>query len=383
MSGLPPGRVLLHVYAHAPFLSPAAPISVEAGAGEVEIRLARGREIRGTVVGPDGAPAAGFQVSLQAEGPDVLPGRRCAVEADGSFRLEGVPPVERVALRVSRAPNASGESALLSTTVHAVAVGGEPVSIRLRSGVFVEGTAVGPDGAVVSRGAVVADLRGRAHDGSPVFVDGRLDAQGRFRVGPLDPGPVLLFYEGMMVPWASTRPLPITAPARDVRVPVVRAVTLRGRVLAAAGAAGKAWWNPGVGNLTRLGTPIGPDGGFSLSVPDTVPGLLYVGYAADDRFALREGLLAGTDVLDLALQPGQRIEGRLTGLPADKAPPLSVVARRGDLVLYGESSADGTFHIPAVPPGTYRVEIEYGDYVGGADKIEAGSVGVSISVTRR
>jgi hypothetical protein len=321
-------------------------------------------------------------ITLLSDGLTYLNDRSTSVRTDGSFTLEGVPSAERVDLRIERELNAKSASAAMPTIVRDVVVVGGPVSVRLRRGVFVEGVAVGPAGAVVSQGTIVADVRERAVGGAPVFVEGRLDAQGRFRIGPIDPGPVLLFYEGMMLPWASTRPSPVVAPARDVRVVVARAVTLRGRVLTSSDAAGVARWNPGAGNLSRCGTPIGADGTFALPAPADVPGLLYVAYA-DDRYALREGLIAGADILEVTLLPGQRIEGRLSGLPAADAPETSVVARRGELVLFGSTNPDGTFRIPSVPPGTYRVEIEYGDFKGGVDGVSAGATGVTIAATRR
>jgi hypothetical protein len=49
----------------------------------------------------------------------------------------------------------------------------------------------------------------------------------------------------------------------------------------------------------------------------------------------------------------------------------------------GQSNEDGTFRIPSVPPGTYRVEIEYGNFAGGVDGVSAGATGVTIAITRR
>ncbi len=386
VTGLPAGRALLRVGGRGPYLRTPAPVPVEAGASDIEIRLARGREIRGTVRGPDGEPAVGFEVTLLTEGAEPVPGRRAEVAADGSFRIEGVPPVTRVGLWIGQGPIAKTVSASMPMAVHDVEVGGEPVAIRLRRGVFVEGIAVGPDGEVVSHGEVVADLRGRDDVGERFFVGGHLDEQGRFRIGPMDPGPALLIYEVLfprpMARWATRPPLPVVAPARDVRITVARAVTLRGRVRETAGAAGSAWWNPRAGNLSRLGTAIGPDGSFAVSAPVGTPGLLYVAIPEDDRYALREGLVAGADPVDLALEPGRRIEGRVTDFTGGRA-ELSVVARRGDLVCYGRTNPDGTFHIPSVPPGLYRVEIEFGPLTGGVDGVSAGATGIVIGATRR
>ena len=170
---------------------------------------------------------------------------------------------------------------------------------------------------------------------------------------------------------------------RDVRLIVAPAVTLRGHVLGAGGAVGSAWWCPGVGNHSRAGAAVASDGSFSLFVPADVSGLLYLAFSADDRYVLREGLVAGSKVLDLVPQPGRRIEGRLTGLPAGRTEGWSVVARRGDLVCYGGCAPDGTFRIPSVPPGNYRVEIEFGDFAGGMDGVAAGTTDVTIAATRR
>lgn len=100
---------------------------------------------------------------------------------------------------------------------------------------------------------------------------------------------------------------------------------------------------------------------------------------------LREGLVGGDDPADLALKLGQRIEDRVTDVTGGRpelSPELSV-ARRDDLVCYGHSNPDGTFHIPSVPPGVYRVEIEFGPLAGGVDGVSAGARGIVIGATRR
>ena len=384
VTGLPHGGLRIWAAARAPFLAAPEPVLVEAGASMVELVLVRGRSVTGTVLLPDGAPGVGFQVSLSPEGIERVPYHTAAVAADGTFKIDGIPPVERVGLRISRGYDGPSAPDVLPTLVSGVVVDGPPVTIHLRAGVFIEGTAVGPDGVVVNRGNVVADVRARARDGAPVFVEGPLDAGGRFRIGPLEPGPVLLFYETPFAPWASLRPLAVNAPARDVRVTVAASATLRGRVSDLQGATGWARWNPGYGNSPhRSGTAIGADGGFGITGTADAPGLLYVAVPADDRYALREGHVIGAEVLELTLSQGQGISGRLSGLPSGSVPPLSVVARRGDLVCFGATEPDGSFRIPAVPPGTYRVEIEYGPYAGALDGVDAGATGVSIPTARR
>lgn len=80
-------------YDGAPARALATPVVVEPGAAsQVDVELAAGGTVSGTVTGPDGAPAPGVTVRLYADGDGWLGSASTTTADDGTYRIDGVRP---------------------------------------------------------------------------------------------------------------------------------------------------------------------------------------------------------------------------------------------------------------------------------------------------
>ncbi|MBI4819507.1 MAG: carboxypeptidase regulatory-like domain-containing protein [Deltaproteobacteria bacterium] len=158
------------------------------------ITLLRERSLQGTVLLPDGAPAARAVVSASDAGQTY---RDNAVTLpDGTFTLTGAPP-GAVTLVAS---SATGSSKQLT-------VGAEsgPIILRLEAGIKVSGRVVGADGRPVI-GASVFDRQGRHH--------AECDAAGAFKALVLASG--LHTLEGRNVEGRRFGPVTVTVGSEEI-----------------------------------------------------------------------------------------------------------------------------------------------------------------------
>ena len=163
------------------------------------IALTAGGTVSGEVFGPDGAKLAGAEVSLRDPPDDEAPirifgfdfsgrgGRRATTDADGRFRLAGMP-----AGRALVAATAEGLCEATSPAVEVVAlqeVGG--IVLRLERGHTLSGI-VRDGGGRPLAGAAVNAATGDAFRRMAAFVRGRPDAvtgdDGCFTLAGLEPG---------------------------------------------------------------------------------------------------------------------------------------------------------------------------------------------------
>jgi hypothetical protein len=233
---------------------------------------------------------------MRPEGEEPVPGRGAEVAADGSFRIEGVPPVPRVGLWIEEGPNAKTVSAAMPMAVRDVEVGGEPVAIRLSRGVFIEGIAIGPDGEWCHEG-----------DGSwRTFAAVTASASA-------SPSADFSTSRGVSAsfPWTRGPPCSSTKFRLRWRVPLGdrQAIARRGAGARRArhggpgdDASGRVRetgeprarrWNPRAGDLSRLGTAIGPDGSFAVTAFSRGRRPAVCRVPDDDRYAVREASSPG------------------------------------------------------------------------------------------
>jgi protocatechuate 3,4-dioxygenase beta subunit len=346
--GLPDGEVRVIVTVPSPWLAPA-PLLARAGDREVRVRIGRGAEIRGRVVGPEGEPIEGFTVETDA--------RRTVSDKDGSFVLGGLPADRAIAL-TAHAFASTVSSPYLRAHVRDVRAGGEPIEIRLRRGVFLSGHVTKSAGDPVKQGGVVAEVFWPGTTDRESYAEGRVDpADGSFRVGPVEPGRVRLFYEDLPGRFVSA-PIDATAPAEGLRLVVSAATTPRGRVTGSQGKV-QVWWNPLEGRMAWLPQSVRTDGSFVLRGVRDGPGLLYVAEQDGDGYALREGI-SPSSAIEVGLEPGASIEGHVEGVPSGERVRLQVSAIRGALAVWAPVREDGSFRIRALPPGDFALRVEMG-----------------------
>ena len=310
------------------------------------------------------------------------PYRRVRTDARGALDLDGASAPQGT-VRLSAHPDpAKGEASrgYLRSAIVATPAGATDVRVRLSRGVFVEGTVVDAAGLAVQEGEVQAVLTWPDSMDRRGFESARVDREGRFRLGPVAPGPAVLFYQPPMARprWAGSGELSVVAPRADVVVVVHPTAVLHGRV-AGGSRQGIARWNPAEGNPAPQ-APLDADGRFTLPGIPPRPGLLYITDGADIRPALLDRVIPGDAPLALFWSDGAAIEGRVVGLPAETIVGVEAVA--GAFTAGASTSVDGTFRIRALPPGRYRLRL-VGSYRGGADDVATGTSGVVLTATAR
>lgn len=378
IDGLAVGDHALSVDAGAPWLPPSEPIVVASGRRDVVVTLARGARVAGHVVGPDDEPVEGWIVAT--EGP--APYRRVRTDARGAFDLECV-SAPAGTVRVSAHPDPAQPKdprGYLRSAIVAAPAGATDVKVRLARGVFVEGTVVDAAGLAVPEGGVQARLTWPDSTDRRGFETAPVDRDGRFRLGPVAPGPVVLFYQPAMARprWAGSGEVSVVAPRADVVVVVHPTVALHGRVVGGS-VQGIALWNPAEGNPGPR-APLDADGRFALRGLPPRPGLLYITDGVGDRYVLVDRVSPGEAPLELAWSDGAAIEGRVVGLPAQTSVGIEAVA--GAFTAGASTSVDGTFRIRALPPGRYRLRLA-GSYRGGSEDVAAGTSGVLVTAVSR
>jgi RNA polymerase sigma factor (sigma-70 family) len=376
---LPAGEIVVGVTAVGEWSS-GTHETVAADREDVVLRVTRGVSLSGRVVGPDDEPVPGYGVSTEAGDPHA-PDRGVVTDGGGRFTLAGLPRDVPFALRVDLPPNRTGES-WLPRVIRGVRPSSEVLVVHLRRGVFVEGVVEGPDGARVSDGEVVAEHAASGHVATR-YARTRFDpTTGKFRLGPLEPGPFRIGYQNVSLwcEFAALEPLDVMAPSTGTVLRLVHSRTLVVRVLPLDAKGGMVTWNPGVGSLGKLSRSLGADRAVSITGLTDEPGVLYV-LADDDQCVWREGVRPTMGSIDVTLEPGTTIRGRLEGAWRDGRGALTIFARRGPYGISTSVGPDGRFEVRAVPPGTYRVEMDFGPLVGGVDGVVAGAQDVVVPVT--
>lgn len=230
---------------------------VEGGSYQVDLELSIGFQVEGTVVDEAGAPVPGARVSArtleQPRGLDLalvakLVRHEATTGEDGTFALRGLAS-DRMYLEADK------DGYLTSRKTYRRQRDPGPVRLVLRKGVFLEGRVLEESEAPVTRFRVLARSSrerrlplgprwGRPQarpnpytDRSPWLRGGEFevqDAEGRFRVGPLEPGRLELSVDAKGFVPSERRTLevdPEQEPA-PLEFRLSRGVRLRGRVVA-------------------------------------------------------------------------------------------------------------------------------------------------------
>lgn len=344
-------------------------LRVDVGAAEItkDLRVEVGATVAGRVEDSEGQPVAGAYVRLTRGGSvgNEISG------ADGSFRFVGVEPSERVQVQ-AWVTGRYGRS----DPFHVAAAGTvEDVVVRLGAAGRVAGVVEISDGSSPD-GGTAGVVRGDPRQQPWILNQNRetvpLGPDGSFVVENVPPGTVTVIAEVPGYPPAVSEPmtLPEGTERTGVRLRIEPGLTIDGIVVGeedepVAGAeisvrdqSGRGSFGPGGGQATVAQT--GADGKFA--VRGLAKGRYYVS-------AAKEGLTPATETnvepatstnLRLVLAPGKDVAGRvvdgqsapIAGIRVSLAP---MSGQRAPRSLQATTGPDGTFRIPGVPVGKWKV----------------------------
>lgn len=345
-------------------------VQSNAPASDVVIRIERSVDVVLTVLDAAGRPAVGAKVDVQPDGEAYHTRVKSIVDAAGHAHLLGLHPTRPYALEI-QPPHAT--KGLL--TLHRDGWVAREETVRLAAAGTVTGTIVDGDGRPWPGASVRWWLDGKEQR------DLVADASGRFELGDLRPGELVLSAfggEGRRDPEPELEgpKKTVTVGATDVTLTALRGVELTVRIAAPDPGAWKgleAWVSrrdpkDPLGRTTH-GVPIGPDGTFrSGPLVAGAPYAIWIPVGRTGLTALKTDVVGAAGELVLTPVAGQTIRGRVV---ADK--PLNSPFRWIDAYgtgwnLRAQLDAEGRFELRGVPDGpcVLRAEATIGDayYVG-------------------
>jgi len=354
------GRGAVTIAARALGFARAERTGVRPGAA-VELFLFPGASLAGSVKDDEGRPVVGATVRAES---DQLGGSPLAerTDAKGEFRMPSVRAAEYavVAREGSRAPGIA---------VAVVEPEGEAtVSLTLSEGGYATGRIVDADRRPLAGGVVRVDALGdrTLPDFASEMLSAEAKADGTFAVGPLPLGSLRL---AASAPRHASRQVQVDIPARrhtaDVGDVVLEVgLAIRGRLRERAGkpVAGAAVQalREGPGGPSEAEATSEEDGTFLMAGLGT--GRHTVSASAEGYVTASSSAEPGGDPLELVLDPGSRIEGRI--VDADGAPVEEAIvfaeetgsARKGRLFHARADEGEGAFAIRDIGAGTYSLE---------------------------
>jgi hypothetical protein len=257
-------------------------------------------EVRGRVIGPDGAPIPGVLITDRHQSTSTL--------ADGSFRLPMYTGVHKlVAKKEGFAPTETS-----GITVEDQSIDG--VEIRLSYGLTLKGRVLGIDPAAVDKSSVLVLASSLGE------IRAAIDSEGRFEIPDLPPGKWSLQAQAgdRFALDEITPPAGLTEVVHDLQFPPVSEV--RGRVTGPGGEpieGASLWFHYFDGNFGRnFRTRTLADGSFVVGVTDGTYDLSVSAEGYSSRDAERPIVVAGAPVegVDIQLGPNVVLTGRLLGL---------------------------------------------------------------------
>ena len=373
---LGPGRfdLLAEHQGYAPTRVAGVSIPAEQAVADVgTLVMPDGETLEGQVVDPEGQGVAGASVSIREHGsgfsamfadrdqPDAT------TDANGRFAVHDLQPEGTV--HVSVQCDGYGDTSRSNVRVPAK----ELLRIELVPGVNLDGVVIDAKGMPIQGAAVQARREGQSFKAS--FGKDRTDAEGQFTVETLVPGSWSLLVTAAGFQQAEKSGIVIEAGStpEPLRIQLARGSSVVGTVTGGEG-------QPLADVLVRLNP------GGELRRPSFVASLVTT--KSDGSYRL-EGLPSGRHVLsfehghhrravrdvevgpdevrlDVTLEPGLEIVGRVVdgeGMPipgvAVAARPATVVDRASTFRAYmerKETDSEGRFRITGLEPGSYRVE---------------------------
>ncbi|MEN8164241.1 MAG: carboxypeptidase-like regulatory domain-containing protein, partial [Acidobacteriota bacterium] len=363
------------------------PVSLAAGqeTAGIVVKLRRGGFITGRITSYQGGPLAGVEIRTLAQPSNAtgnpwqwelqLSSKEPALtDEQGRFHVSDLAPGPWI-LRAS----APGHRVVTKLGI-AVLEGsdGGPIDLKLEKGLQITGVVVDADGKAIPGVNLRASAATGAGPGRTAVRNATTDEKGVFTLDQFEPGQysITISTKG----YASRSHAPVDAGTRDLRIVLEKGLSISGRVLMPDGGPATNIW---VSTRSETGKhevdQTGEDGTFQI---ENLPEGLYLVHASNGgafRFgggkdegssmmpATREGVPAGTTNLELRLQAGATIEGRVTDENGDPIQRVSVFARtigesqtRNEL---GTTDESGEFRITGLAPGTrVLLSVSHGDY---------------------
>lgn len=350
--------------------APIVIVSREDEVVERDVELTPGLELRGTVTGPDGAPAGG--AAIQLVDPSPLFGRASAwgvavpfagqpvatSEADGSFVVRALAP-GTYALFAAKGGLSSEPSP--DARVGAAAPPA-PVALALRLGATVVGRVLDADGKGVLGRTVswqVQGAAGRGVGGQAVTAD-----DGGFKLEGVAPGTVSVSCWGGRDAGANTVVEGLTAgEVRDgVELKLRKAVRIRGIAVDASGA-------PAPGQSLMIQGPVSTelqtreDGTFEIGLPQ--PGSYTIGQRKATEWAF-EGetvsVTAPADDVRVVIVPRERntmlVGGKVVTADGTPVSVCAVTVTAGDDNVASVEAFGGEFRLEVARKGPVSVAVD-------------------------
>ena len=380
--------------------------SVRPGTGEsILIELAEGASLAGSVLKPDGTPAADVPVGLQlpsgelsrmvrGRAPEEL-FRRDRTDGDGRFRFDNVVPARWTAEARDETTRATLEGIALSQ--------GELREIELRLEtpdqltVFVTNQLGEP--------VANADVRASPEDRSRRTAFGDTDAGGRATLwvstGPAEVEighPDMLNVSREVVLEPGTNELHVQLGPGGEISGVVRSVDgapIPGvAVEASPELPGDSGDSEAAISLRRLSRALAPptrtvsdfDGSFQVAGLDRGRYRLVARLAGYTEGQLPDVIeIEGQSItgLEIVLEPGASIRGSVTGLDSADLASAEVQAWKGALFRNARPGIDGNFELSALAPGSWQVSATTGDRRSPLQEVHLGPGGPGVSVELR
>jgi hypothetical protein len=321
------------------------------------------REIRGRVTGPDGEPVV--DVSVRIAYPAALQGLEYgrATAPDGSFLLSfrhGLLGGGGIGFEIAK-PEYRKRLVRLDPAEAFPA----PLEVRLDPGLRLAGHVLGFD-AESPRGMSV-----EARQGEDLFTS-RVSRDGEYRFASLTPGDWVVTTEGSWRTCGAARVTlePGTKEAvLDLQIPPE--VEVEGKVFAPDGTPVDGVRltfrsldkeAPACASVFEMTTSYEGDGSFSTELPEgrftvlaTVEGYAPTLQATPLTIAARP-----VKDLEVYLNPGSSLRGRLLGLRSEEADAASVKATNGSVSQETKAAADGTYRLDGLGPGDWSVSAGFG-----------------------
>ena len=326
------------------------------------------REIRGRVTEPDGGPVAAADVRISSPAAFKTAVRGTSTGPDGSFRLSfrrglsGADPIE------VEAGKPGYRKRLLR--LDPAAAFPDPLEIRLDPGMRLTGYVLGFDPERLETLSV------EARQGEDHFTS-KVSRNGEYRIAGLSPGDWTVTAEdyGMEEDaephcGAATITLEPGVEETVLNLRMLSKVKVKGRVLAPGGTpvdgAMVTFQNldkdaPACAQVFVALTHYGSGGAFSTPMPEGRYSVL--GDARDSgdyaptvlKTPLTVAALPVED-LEVRLEPGGSLSGRLPGLLPEEADAVSIEATAGSVSRSAQASADGTYRLNGLRPGDWSVD---------------------------
>ncbi len=400
LTGVPPGKFDLEITRKG-FAKRSVP-SIEVAAAQPEpvdlgeIALTPGERVQGFVIDRDGQPVEGVEVFVQDGGPTMMimagPGGS-AEEAEtvtdpaGWFVIDDLGTESRYSFRFSR-------TGFVAASVNAVEIPqAGPIEVVLDPASTVSGRVLDPEGEPII-GARVNMTRTRTMEmgGSMMqmmmMMDTTSDSEGQFLFEDQEPGSISLSASssGFQEARLDNLEIPKGENLEEIELPLEKGAVVFGNVFAPDG-------RPAIGASVRLVTerkgPMIPDGSPSdgsgfYRVEGVAPGEVSIEATHPDypRTVRDIEARAGANELDLHFSGGHEVSGTVvdeTGNPVPQAQVRLDAAGRFFGGPESRSSSDGTFTMPGVQDGDYRLWVDAEGFASFAGELSVSVAGEPVA----